>query len=109
MASFWINTPLKVGRIQQLLEGSPFTGFTGGLGRLGQGHTKGVGIDRHLGDRAVTAVLSLNRKAPQGFAVKQQLAQTVGPPEYLADHPGLEHLAKFLKVGLIEHVEDAGI
>jgi len=37
------------------------------------------------------------------------LVQTLSPAWDLADHPGLEHLAEFLQVGLIEQVKEGGI
>jgi hypothetical protein len=37
------------------------------------------------------------------------LLQTLSPAWDLADHPGLEHLAEFLQVGLIEQVKEGGI
>jgi hypothetical protein len=74
------------------LEGGPFTGFTCVVRLLSQGDAKGPGIDRHLGDKPVTAVLSLHRGAPQGLAVTHQLVQTLAPTWDLTDDPGLEHI-----------------
>jgi hypothetical protein len=57
----------------------------------------------------VIPVFCLDRRATQCLAVAHQLVQTLGPAWDLADHPGLEHLAKLLQVGLIEQVEEGGI
>ena len=43
------------------LEGGPFTGLAGVVRLLSQGDAKRPGLDRHLGDKPVTAVLSLHR------------------------------------------------
>ena len=83
------------------LEGGPFTGLAGVVRLLSQGDAKRPGLDRHLGDKPVTAVLSLHRGAPQGLAVTHQLVQTLAPAWDLTDHPGLEHLAELLQVGLV--------
>ena len=58
-------------------------------------------MHRDLSDKAVVAVLCLDGRSPQGLAVTDQLVQTACPPWDLADHPGLEHLAEFLQVGLV--------
>ena len=94
---------------QQLFEGGPFTGFAGVVDRLGQGDTKGPCLDRHLGDKPVTAVLSLHRGAPQGLAVTHQLVKSLAPTCDLADHRGQQQLAQLLQVCLIEQVEKGGI
>jgi hypothetical protein len=108
---------LKIQCGQQLFEGSALTRFASVIGRLGQGDAKGPGIHRHLGDKPVTAVLSLHRGAPQGLAVTHQLVETLAPAWDLTDHPSLEYLAELLQVGLVvaigfreaEQVEKGGI
>jgi hypothetical protein len=57
----------------------------------------------------VTAVLLLNSRAPQRFAVTHQQVKAISPTWDLAEHPGLEHLSEFLQVGPIEQVEEGGI
>ncbi len=99
---------IEIQRVEQLLERCLFTGFVGVIGRLGQRHTKGSGVDGDLGNEPVVAVFCLDRRAPQGFAVTDQLVQTLCPTRDLADHPGLQHLAEFLQVGLVEQVEKGG-
>ena len=94
---------------QQLFEGSPFTGFAGVVGRLGQGDAESTGIDRDLGDEPMAAVFRLHCRAAQRLAIAHQLVQTLSSARDLADHPGLEHLAEFLQVGLIEQVKEGGI
>ena len=99
----------QVKAAQQILESSPLAGFVSVVGLLGHGDAKGPGIDRHLGHKTVAALLRLNGRAAQGLAVTHQLVQTIGPAWDLADHPGLQHLPKFLQVGLVEEVEKGGI
>ncbi len=57
----------------------------------------------------MVAVFCLGGGASQGFAVTDQLVQTLGTTWDLADHPGLQHLAEFLQVGLVEQVEKGGV
>jgi hypothetical protein len=94
---------------QQLFEGRTLTGFPGVRGRLGQGDAERPGIDRHLGDKPVTALLSRHCRPPQGPAVAHQLLQTLCTVWDLVNHPGLEHLAEYLQVGLVQQVEQGGI
>ena len=69
---------IEIQRAEQLLEGRLFTGFVGVIGRLGQGHAKGSGVDGDLGNEPAVAVFCLDRRAPQGFPVTDQLVQTLG-------------------------------
>ena len=62
-----------------------------------------------MGDKPVTAVLGLQRRAPQGLAVTHQLVKTLAPTWDLADHPGQQHLAECLQVGFVEQIEEGGI
>jgi hypothetical protein len=81
----------------------------GAIGRLGQRHAKSTGVDGDLGHEPVVSVFCLDGGAPQGFPVADQLVQTLRPTWNLADHPGLQHLAEFLQVGLVEQVEKGGV
>ena len=94
---------------QKLLESGPLAGFMGVIALLRQCNTERPGVYRDLGNKAMLAVLGLDSRAPQRFAVADQLVQTVGPAWDLAGHPGLEHLPELLQVGLIEQVEEGGI
>ena len=94
---------------EQFLESRLFTGFVRVIRGLGQGHAEGSGVDGDLGNEPVVAVFCLDGGAPQGFAVADQLVQTLCPTWDLGDHPGLQHLAEFLQVGLVEQVEKGGI
>ena len=76
---------------------------------LHQGDTKGTGVDGDLSHEPVVAVSSLDRGAFEGLAVTDQLIQSRCPAWDLADHPGLEHLAERLQVGLVEEVEECRI
>jgi hypothetical protein len=81
----------------------------GVIGRLGQRHAEGSGVDGDLGHEPVVAAFCLDGGASQGFPVTDQLVQTLGSSWDLADHPGLQHLAEFLQVGLVEQVEKGGV
>ncbi len=108
---------LEIQAGQQLLEGSPLTGFTGVVGLLGQGDAEGTGVEGDLGDKPMAAIASFEGGAAQGLPVAHQLVQTLCPTRDLADHPGLQHLAVacgfceavLLQVGLVEQVEKGGI
>jgi hypothetical protein len=47
--------------------------------------------------------------APRKSSATHQLVKPVCPAWHLVDDPGLKYLAKFLEVGVIEHIEEAGI
>ena len=55
------------------------------------------------------ALLRLDRGAAQGLPITNKLLQTLCPTRDLADHPGLQHLAKSLEMGLIEQIKEGGI
>ena len=100
---------IEIKRAEQLLKRCLLTRLVGVIGRLGQRHPKGSGVDGDLRNEPVVAVFCLDGGASQGFAVTDQLVQTLDTTWDLADHPGLQHLAEFLQVGLIEQVEKGGI
>jgi len=100
---------IEIKRAEQLLERCLLTRLVGVIGRLGQRHPKGSGVDGDLSNEPVVAVFCLDGGASQGFAVTDQLVQTLGTTWDLADHPGLQHLAEFLQVGLVEQVEKGGV
>ena len=76
---------------------------------LRQGDTEGTGVDGDLGDKAVVAVSGLDCGALEGLAVTDQLTQSRCPAWDLADHPGLQHLAELLEMGLVEQIEERRI
>lgn len=96
---------IEIQRAEQLLEGRLFTGFVGVMSLLRLRHAKGSGLDGDLGDEPVVAVFCLDGRASQCFPVANQLVQTLRPTCDLADHQGLQRLAEFLQLGLIEQVE----
>ena len=100
---------IEIKRAEQLLERCLFTGLVGVVGRLGQRHPKGSCADGDLGNEPVVADFCLDDGASQGFAVTDQLVQTLCPTWDLADHPDLQHLAEFLQVGLVEQVQEGGV
>jgi hypothetical protein len=52
-------------------------------------------------------VLPTASRKPRGYT--HQLVQTVLPTWDLANHPGLQHLAELLQVGLVKQVEEGGV
>ena len=80
-----------------------FNGFASVEGRLDQGDAKITGIDRHLGARRQIGDGHLRPQLHSLAAsfVANKLLQTLGPAGDLADHPGLDHIAKDLQVGLV--------
>jgi hypothetical protein len=46
--------PIEIKTAQQLLEDRLLTGFVGVIGRLGQRHPKGTGIDGDLGNEPLS-------------------------------------------------------
>jgi len=64
---------IEIKRAEQFLEVRFLTGFVGVIGRLGQGHGKGLGVDGDLGNELVVAVVRLDRGAPKDFPVTVQL------------------------------------
>ena len=68
---------VEIQAAQQLLEGYALAGFTCVVGLLSESDAERTGLHRELGDKAVGALLRLDRGAAQRFAVTDQLVQTL--------------------------------
>ena len=80
-----------------------------GVAGLGDRHTQGRGIQRHLGDECRTATTGgLNRTA-QGFAVTDQLIKIACPAWDLGDGPIPDSSADGSQIQLQEEVAEGGI
>jgi hypothetical protein len=75
---------IEIQTAEQLFQRRMLTGFVGVLGLLGQGDAKSSGVHRDLGHKTVVALLRLDRRAPQGLAITDQLVQMVLPTWDLA-------------------------
>ncbi len=60
---------IKIQDAQELPERGTLAGFVGVVSLLGPDDAKGPGVHRDMGDKAVVAVLRLDRRAPQGLAI----------------------------------------
>ena len=87
---------IKIQCGEKFLESGALAGFAGILGFLSQGNTQCPGINGDLGDKTMSAIIVFNSRTTQCLPITHQLVQTGGPTWDLADHPGLQHLAKLL-------------
>jgi len=108
-ASAWIRTPMRSSVLSSSLSAACSLTVVGIIGRLGQGHAKNTGLDGDLRNEQMVAVFYLDGGTSQGFAVADQLVQTIAPTWDLADQPSLQNMDEFLQMSLIEQIEEGGV
>ena len=96
---------------EQGFEGSALVGFTRVKGGLGDRHAQFPGVDRHLGDKPRSAVdaIGLRGRAPQGFAITDQLLEILVLNSDLNQHPLPEQPKELLQFHPLKQIEKGGI
>jgi hypothetical protein len=102
---------LKFQRAQQGFQSRALVGFTGVEGGLRDRHTQLPGLERDLGDKASRPIgaIGLRGRAPQGFAVTDQLIKVLVLISDLGDHPLPEQLEERLELHPLKQVEEGGV
>ena len=102
---------LELQGAEQGFEGRALVGFTGVERGLRDRHTQLPGVERDLGDKPSCAIgaIGLRGRAPQGFAVTDQLIKILVLISDLGDHPLPEQLEERLELHPLKQVEEGGV
>ena len=92
---------VELDAIQQLAQGRDLAAGIGGVGVLGNGYPKGVGVQAHLGDKTRCARSGLLDRTPQGLAVTHQGVDRLGDAR-LGSHPLLQQGIEAIDIELRE-------
>jgi len=100
---------VEIHRGQQLPQYGTLVRFTGVVGGLGNGHTQGLGVERHLRNERTAATVGLDNRAAECLAVAHELIKTHRTTWDLGEHPPLQLPADLGHINLQEQIAEGGI
>jgi hypothetical protein len=90
---------LQIQLPKQLLENSSLVVFTCGIANLGDRHSQGCGVQRHLGDKCRTTAAGGLHGAPKDLAITDQLIEIAYPDMTPFIGPGAMRLGGYAAAG----------
>ncbi len=102
---------LELQGAEQGFQGRALVGFAGVKRGLGNRHTQLSGVQRHLGDkpRSTIGTIGLRGRAPQGFAIADQLIKIRVLISDLGQHPLPQQRKELLDLNPLKQVEEGGV